>query len=103
MALLLRLLGIVLIAAACLTGTLGLTHFFAWEHVSQAMQGAMLPDIVSLLGFTLLLGMAGLLGIAMGGILADLDRVRHRLADPYDDHPKMAPGAYDTRGYLPES
>lgn len=103
LAVLLRLLGLVLLAGAGLTGTLCLTRFSAWEQVSEAMQGALLPELVTLFGFTLLLAMGGLAGIALGGVVSEMAQLRQRFADPYEEHPKMAPGAYDNREYLPES
>jgi ABC-type anion transport system duplicated permease subunit len=102
MALILRLFGLVLIAAAGLTGTICATRFTVWQKVSPALADALFSELLSLFGFTLLLAMGGLLGIAVGGMVAEMERVARKLADPYDDHPKMAPGAYDNRKYLSE-
>ncbi len=103
MAMLLRIFGLVLIATSGMTGTICFTRFTAWQRDSEAMADALFAELLSLFGFTLLLAMGGLVGIAMGGVLAEMERLRHRFADPYDEHPKMAPGAYDNRQYLPES
>ena len=102
MAFLLRLLGIVLLAAASMTGSLCFHHVTAWQQARPALDDAQFPELLALFGLTLLLAMGGLVGIAMSGVVADLERLRQRLADPYDEHPKMAPGAYDHLAYLPE-
>ncbi len=99
---LLRLLGLVLLAAASMTGTLCVSRFNDWQQVDIALQEAQFTELLALFGFTLLLAMGGVMGLALAGALSHLEQLRLRLADPYEDHPKMAPGAYADLDYLPE-